>query len=224
MASGLGASGDAMTANNSLPSEADDPNDPLLPITLPKAFSPPRLGQRVVSEKTGITYAIGHVLNEGNFGVVYYCRDDWDNELVAKVLKPSFNYEILRQNAENEFLRLLYLRHPNITHVYEAFEFENTFYIVMEYCNFSISSLIDQTWFDGSIWVIPVARCLLQAVHFIHTAGMVHKDIHPGNVLTTLTRNELGDAEIKAVSFRLADLGIANAIGNIVPESTVLAQ
>jgi hypothetical protein len=34
--------------------------------------------------------------------VVYACVDDWNNELAAKVLKPSGSYEAVQESAQQE--------------------------------------------------------------------------------------------------------------------------
>ena len=107
---------------------------------------------------TGNTYTIGQKIGEGNFGVVYRCKDVWENELAAKVLKPTGSYEKVKAAAEAEFHKLLQLRNPYITFVYDAFEFRNTFYIITEYCSFPIKSLFTMNEFKGALWLMPMAR------------------------------------------------------------------
>jgi hypothetical protein len=107
------------------------------------------------------------LIGEGNFGIVYSCRDEWKNELAVKVLKPLHTYEKVKASAEAEILKLLHLRHPNITYVYDAFEYRDTFYIVTERCFCPVADLFSTIKdFDGPIWLMPIARCLLQALHY----------------------------------------------------------
>ena len=117
----------------------------------------PSLGESITSLLTGNTYTIGPRIGEGNFGVVYSCSDDWDNELAVKVLKSVRPYEELKESAEGEFLRLMELRHPNVTFVYDAFEFRYTFYIVTEKCFVPLSALFDLPDLDGMTWFMPIA-------------------------------------------------------------------
>lgn len=198
--------------------------EPLLPLSLPIQMNMPRLGQTISSAVTGNTYQIGNLIGEGAFSYVFFCKDDWDNHLAAKVLKSVHDKEIVRARTIEEVNKLVNLRHPAITYVYDAFEFRDMFYIITEYCAFSIAALVKESWFHGPSWVMPIARNLLQAVEYLHGNQIVHKDIHFGNVLTALNRNELGDRDINTVSFRLSDLGIANHIQKIDPENTLLAQ
>ena len=118
-----------------------------------KRFIEPSPGVRITSSLTGNTYTIGEKIGEGNFSIVYACSDVWDNELAVKVLKPKGTYEQVKEKAEGEFSRLMELRHPNITYVYDAFEYQDTFYIVTERCYAPISQInVMEEWF------MPIAR------------------------------------------------------------------
>src|ERR1035441_4996311 len=97
------------------------------PAPPPKKFVPPAPGEIITSFLTGNTYVIGTVIGEGHFGVVYSCTDNWNNELAVKVLKPlGMPYEKIKAAAEAEFVKLVALRHPSITYIYDAFEFRDT--------------------------------------------------------------------------------------------------
>jgi len=210
--------------NNDTNNSSIGQDEPLLPMEMPVVFNTPKIGQVITSTVTGNTYRIGGLIGEGAFSFVFFCKDDWDNNLAAKVLKPVGDIETVRRRTIEEVSRLVHLRHPNITYAYDAFEYQNSFFIITEYCNNSMLSLVREPWFHGPAWVMPIARNLLQAVEYLHSNQMVHKDIHFGNVLTALSRNELGDNEINTVSFRLSDLGISNHINNIDPSNTFMAQ
>jgi hypothetical protein len=42
---------------------------------------------------------MGDKIGEGHFGVVYSCKDVWENDLAAKVLKPIGTYENNRSGS-----------------------------------------------------------------------------------------------------------------------------
>lgn len=192
-------------------------------LPLPQ-FTPPVEGLAITSLTTGNTYTIGKELGSGAFGTVYAGTDVWLNELAIKVLKPRGTYEQIQQAASQEFAKLFQLRHTHVTHVLDAFEFQDTFYIVTERCFAPLSDLFKMEHLNGPVWVLPVARCLLQAVHFLHVAGYVHQDIHFGNVFMQFHRNEMGGEEPAAVSmtFKLGDLGIAKLFTEIDAQNTLL--
>ena len=91
-------------------------------LSLP-VFTPPNAGQTITSEVTGNSYTIEVQIGEGTFGIVYSCTDTWKNELAAKILKPRNQpYETIKRDAIAESQKLVALRNPYITFVYDAFE------------------------------------------------------------------------------------------------------
>lgn len=191
-----------------------------LPAPAEKMYVPPAPGEIITSLQTQNTYTIGPVIGEGNFGVVYSCTDTWNNDLAVKVLKPrGMPYDKIKEAAEAEFVKLLVLRHPSITYIYDAFEFRDTFYIVTERCLGSVSGLFTMDDFKGILWVMPIARSLLQALHFLHINSLAHQDIHVGNVFTTFVKDEM-PSDAMAIQFKLADLGVAKLFQEVDAQNT----
>lgn len=203
-------------ASSALAALAEQPQFPF------QQFTPPDHGTSIISEATGTTYTIGDLIDEGSFGFVYQAEDIWGNKLAAKILKPRGTYEEIKGAAFQEFTKLLQLRHPNVTHVHDAFEYRHTFYLVTERCTATLSALFDLEDLDGMQWVHPLARCLLQAVHFLHTCGYVHQDIHFGNIFAQVHRNEMNPEEGKSVTFKLADFGITKVFEQVDAANTML--
>lgn len=179
----------------------------------------PSPGMRITNLLTGNTYTIGEKIGEGNFGIVYACSDVWNNELAVKVLKPEGTYEEVKEKAEGEFSRLMELRHPNITYVYDAFEYQDTFYIVTERCYAPISEIFDLPDFDGREWFMPIARQLLQAVDYLHLNEYVHQDIHERNIFLALVRDEMNPQD-EVIQFKLGDLGVAKLLYDVDATNT----
>lgn len=188
-------------------------------------FTPPNVGEMITSAMTGNTYKMGEFIGEGHFGVVYACSDTWENELAGKVLKPRNEaYETVKQEAIAEFQKLLTLRNPYITFVYDAFEFRHTFYIITEKCYKPVRDLLTIPDFKGQLWAKPIARCLLQAVHFVHLNGFAHQDIHMGNVFCSFIKDEMVPDNNMALTFKLGDLGIAKLVQHMDANNTFLAE
>lgn len=199
-------------------SETDNPN--ALAVTETRGVVWPTEGEVITSLATNNTYTIGSLVGEGHFGAVYGCVDVWKNELAAKVLKPLGTYDSVRASAEAELARLLHLRHPNITYVYDAFEFRDTFYIVTERCYCPVADLFKMENFNGSVWLMPIARCLLQAVHYLHINRYAHQDIHAGNLFASFVKDEMQPAEPGVIQFKLGDLGVAKLFDDLGAENT----
>jgi len=146
--SGGGANRSALTASAAIRSQAIQSDMPVqwlnvagslaaTPLEVARRIaSPPSLGETIKCDASGLTYTFGARLDDGEgfFGVVYSATDDFGNSLAVKVLKPKGSYEEDRRAAIREFENLRAFRHPTIIHVYEAFERNGLFYIVMERC------------------------------------------------------------------------------------------
>jgi eukaryotic-like serine/threonine-protein kinase len=193
---------------------------PLPSASLSDWVNPPNSGEVITSEATGNTYTMGEKIGEGHFGLVFGCVDVWSNNLAAKILKPLEPYEKVKVSALAELNKLIYLRHPHITYVFDAFEYRDTFYIITERCHCSLTQLFSMENFDGAVWLRPIARCLLQAVHYIHTAQYVHQDIHIGNVFAAFARDEMNADNPGAIQFKLGDLGVAKLFTEIDATNT----
>jgi serine/threonine protein kinase len=184
-------------------------------------FNFPTNGLQLTSSITRNTYTIGDMIGEGGFGVVYECVDVWGNNLVAKVLKPQKDVD-LSKVAFDELQKLLHVRHPNVTYVYDAFSCEGACYIISERCWRSLADCFADQNFNSKIWFNAIARCVLQAVNFAHLQQLVHCDIHPGNILLKFIPDELLPTQHSATTFKLSDFGLARVINEIKPEGTFL--
>ena len=187
----------------------------------PKQFVPPQAGEVITSLETGNSYTIGTKIGEGNFGFVFACQDVWQNELAVKVLKPQGRtYDQVRAAALSELEKLVQLRNPFITFVYDAFEYRDTFYIITERCACSVNDLFTIPNFNGKLWILPIARCILQGVHFLHINAYAHQDIHPGNVFAAVVKDELVLTNPGETKFKLGDLGVAKVFGHLSATNT----
>lgn len=192
---------------------------PLRPHRSRSLWLEPTPGEEITTVVTKNHFTIGEKIGEGSFGVVYACTDVWRNELAAKVFKPRGTYERVQADVMAEFAKLRELRHPYITFVHDAFVYRDTFYIITERCAGSIAQILfAMEGFDGPLWLMGIARCLLQAVQYLHMHDYVHNDIHAGNVFTSLLKDEYltdGPDAPTVVTFKLGDLGVARLLGEM---------
>lgn len=187
----------------------------------PKYAVPPSPGEVITSLATGTTYVIGQQIGEGSFGMVFACTDGWRNDLAVKVMKPVGSYEEVQAKTLGEVQRLLLLRHPHITYVYDAFEYRDTFYVVTERCYCPLTSLFKLENFNGLQWLMPIARCVLQAVQYLHVSRYAHQDIHLNNVFATFARNEMKDDDPGAIHFKVGDLGVTKLFSELDAANTL---
>lgn len=146
-----------------------------------RKFTLPQHGETISCNN--VNYYVGQPLGRGAFGIVYECTDDWGNQLAAKVLLPqNRTYEQVEGDWFEELIKLVQLRHPKITYIHQAFEYQDAFYIIVEFCKASLENIITLPSIRGDIWLPYIARDILHGLDYIHNNGYIHKDLHPGNI------------------------------------------
>ena len=113
------------------------------------------------------------------------------------------NEDLSLVQTEIEILKIC--QHPNIIHLYEVFENEEFFYIIMEYCaGGDLFSYLEKRHFhireDRACQII---HKILTALYYIHSYGIIHRDIKPENILMTSLDN---NADIKILDFGLSKI------------------
>jgi len=171
-------------------------------------------------------YVVIEEIGIGHFSHTYLCEDIWGSEVVAKAFKPKGMINEVRRRwlQESDFLKQL--RHPNLTYIFDAFENDNIFYIIVERCHTTLEEVITDLNEETRLkWFPIIARDLLRGLSFIHENGIVHKDIHPGNILVSANSNhELDQSASSFVCFKIGDLGVANFEDLIGQTGSVMAN
>jgi serine/threonine-protein kinase len=150
-------------------------------------------------------YELRGVLGCGGMAEV---RDGWDTRLkrpvAVKLLLPALSAQPdIRRRFEDEARSAAALNHPNIVSVHDFGEHEGTPYIVME--RLPGETLADHIA-QGPLppdRVRAMLNDVLAALTVAHGAGVLHRDIKPGNILVSAT----GD------TMKVADFGIAKTAG-----------
>lgn len=131
-------------------------------------------------------YKIIRPLGQGGMASVYRA---WDTRLAVyraiKVLDPAFAHRAsLRTRFVNEARTMARLHHPNIVTVHDVSDDGGAPYIVMEIMHGG--SLADRVTEHGKLpprTAARVTRDLLRALQVAHSAGVIHRDVKPQNVL-----------------------------------------
>ncbi len=150
-------------------------------------------------------YELQSQIARGGTARVYLAKDlKLDRKVAVKMLFPELSVDSsFVERFRREAQAAANLNHPNIVSVYDWGEFENTYFIVMEYVDGrSLSSKLRS---EGHIPVSDAAfigSAVASALAYAHSHGVIHRDIKPGNVLIT------SDNRVK-----VTDFGIARATG-----------
>ncbi len=153
----------------------------------------------------GERYALGPALGAGGMGVVYEAEDRALSRPVAvKLLSPRYEMDANAvARLEREALAAARLAHPNIVRVLDLVRDGAGLFLVMEQlAGEALDARIDR---DGPLSVkaaVAVHLQLLDALAAAHEAGILHRDVKPGNVFLT----PLADG---ALLVKLLDFGLA---------------
>lgn len=159
----------------------------------------------------GGRYRPEHLIGRGGMANVYLGTDTRLQRRVAiKALRPEVAIDKdSRKRFQREAHAVSTMGHPSIVRVYDAGEelvpaasTETPIpYIVMEYIDGKIlRKLMDTGAFEPKV-AIHIALGILDALDESHRAGIIHRDIKPGNVMVTPTG-----------LVKVCDFGIAQAI------------
>ncbi|PFG29649.1 Stk1 family PASTA domain-containing Ser/Thr kinase [Paramicrobacterium agarici] len=166
-------------------------------------------------------YRVGSVIGRGGMAVVYKGRDTKLGRNVAiKILKSELASDpAFRTRFRQEAQAASRMSHSSIVRVYDAGEesvrrengeVEREPFIVMEYVQgYQLKDLIAKGPLDVDE-AIRITQDILTALEYSHRAGVVHRDIKPGNVMIT------ADGTVKVMDF-----GIARAVSDT---SSTVAQ
>lgn len=137
----------------------------------------------------------------GGMGEVWKARDKKDNKLVAiKILRPEYAGEEqflsrLRVEASNAQR----INHPNLAQVYDSGEEDGLGWIVMELVDGKpLTKMLQQRRILPLDVLLPILRQTAEALSAVHAAGVVHRDIKPGNILIT------SDNKVKLTDFGIS--------------------
>ncbi|MFI1918443.1 serine/threonine-protein kinase [Nocardia sp. NPDC020380] len=157
-------------------------------------------------------------IGSGGTGVVWRAVDERLERSVAVkqiLTQPSLSQadkDIVRQRAAREARNAARFQHPNAIVVFDITEHEGDPCLVMEYLPSQSLAVVLSA--QGTLPLPQVARigeAVASALIAAHRAGIVHRDVKPGNIL-------LGDNG----AVKITDFGIAKSKGDVTLTATGL--
>ncbi|XMN06991.1 protein kinase domain-containing protein [Streptomyces griseobrunneus] len=135
-------------------------------------------------------YRLGEVLGRGGMGKVWRAHDEVLHrtvavkELTAGLYVAEADRLVLHARTQKEARAAARITHPGVVTVHDVIEYDKRPWIVMQYVDGP--SLADQAKESGEIAPREAARIglhVLSALRAAHGAGVLHRDVKPGNVL-----------------------------------------
>ena len=150
-------------------------------------------------------YRLQEPIGRGAMGIVWRGRDELlDREVAVKEVRAAADNESIYRRTLREAKAAARLNHPGVVTVFDVVEDDGSPWIVMELVQArSLDRLIAE---DGPLRPLQAAQVgqqLLSALECAHAAGVLHRDVKPGNVLVA------ADNAVK-----LTDFGIATYPGD----------
>jgi serine/threonine protein kinase len=154
----------------------------------------------------GGKYKLLELLGAGGMGAVYLCEHIFMRRLVALKVLPSdkISDPSMVERFYREARATAALDHPNIVRSFDIDQFDGLHFLVMEYIEGS--SMHDIIARHGPLSPLRAAHYMAQTAYGLqhaHQAGLVHRDIKPGNLLIDRTG-----------TVKILDLGLARFFDN----------
>jgi eukaryotic-like serine/threonine-protein kinase len=129
-------------------------------------------------------YRILSSLGSGGFGVVYLAEDTWIDKKVALKVPHKQHLDSVEMLKEPRLLASL--SHPNIVTVLTAEKQDDVFFIVMEYVpGETLEHIIVREGILDLTRALDFSCQICNAVDHAHRAGILHRDLRPGNMLVS---------------------------------------
>lgn len=152
----------------------------------------------------GDRYQLTHRIAGGGMGEVWSAHDHvLDREIAVKLLRPELAEDpgfVERFRAEARHAASL--SHPGIASVYDYGEIGGSAYLVMELVpGRPLSAIIAERGALPAAEAVPLIQQAALALQAAHVAGLVHRDVKPGNLLVT------PQGQVKITDFGIARAG-----------------
>jgi len=131
-------------------------------------------------------YRVERLLGSGAMGTVYLAHDvHLERPVALKLLAAELaRDERFRERFLRESRTAARLEHPAIVPIYAAGEAEGTLFLAMRYIEGSdLRDIIKRQGPLDSDRVVAIVTQVAEALDAAHEAGLVHRDVKPGNIL-----------------------------------------
>src|SRR5262245_7428090 len=169
-------------------------------------------------------FRVGTLLARGAMGTVYLAEDADGRPVALKLLLPELVHdERFRQRFLRESRLAATLDHPNAVRTLAAGEDGGVLYLAMDYVDgVDLRGLLRREGRLEPARAVSLVEQVGAALDAAHAAGLVHRDVKPGNVLVAGERAYICDfglaRHVSSVGSLTGDRGFVGTVDYVAPE------
>jgi len=163
-------------------------------------------------------YELQRMLAQGGMAEVWLAIDlTLDRKVAVKWLKPHLASDpVVAERFRREAIAAASLNHPNIVAVHDVFEQDGRQAVVMQLVEGkSLRQLLDTQKRLSPELTCHIGSCVAAALDHAHTAGFVHRDVKPGNIMIT------SDGRVLLTDFGIAK-GLQSAEADLTSDNIMM--
>ncbi len=163
-------------------------------------------------------YELQRMLAQGGMAEVWLALDlTLDRKVAVKWLKPSLASDaVVAERFRREAIAAASLNHPNIVAVHDVFEQDGRQAVVMQLVEGkSLRQVLDTQKRLSPELTCHIGTCVAAALDHAHTAGFVHRDVKPGNIMMT------SDGRVLLTDFGIAK-GLQSAESDLTSDNIMM--
>ncbi|CAF1112794.1 unnamed protein product [Adineta steineri] len=147
-------------------------------------------------------------LGQGSFGIVYRVRNQDSKIFYAmKIITKKPGNQSKAFSLDNEVKLLTEVDHPNLIQLYEVLESPQNVYLILELCEGGeLGGYIKTNGPLPEETIKQIMRKSINALHYLHTKHVAHRDLKLENILLKKTPTSITDI----FDIRITDFGLSS--------------